>query len=90
MDILKWFAINFGAKHLLLSTVVVSILAGVIWVVVVKAVASSKAETVSGSVVTNTTTGQGSPIVVDNHGQITNKTEQNSDGSKEQKAPSTK
>ena len=82
MDIFKELINRIGTPHPIASTIVVMILAGVLWVLALKTLGTSPTESsghpdsISTPSVTNTTTGAGSPIVTDNHGHIDIKAQQ--------------
>ena len=86
MDILKEVINKIGTPYPFISTVVVMLLAGAFWALALKTLGNSPTES-SGQhgstntpVVTDTTTGPGSPIIKDNHGHIDIKGQQGEPG----------
>ena len=63
---LKWLAINFGSRHPFLSTGLVMLLAGVVWVVIFKSIAAgfNQAPPTSSTIIQQTTNSTCSNIVV--------------------------
>jgi hypothetical protein len=83
MDILKAIINKIGTPYPVGSTIAVMVLAGFVWVVLLRTFGSSPTEASNGpdktspSTVTNTTNAPKSPIIMDNHGHIDIKGQQN-------------
>jgi hypothetical protein len=86
VDIFKEIINKIGTPYPTASTIVVMLLAGVLWVLALKTFGNSPTESsgqpssVSTPAITDTTTGAGSPIIHDNHGHIEIKNQQGQPG----------